>query len=444
MSGAVALMIYFAMLGVLTVGAFLRPPTALAAVNCIFGLKQWGQSTNAWLAQHTPVTNIIVGALVLCAIVSATARHRCFLCHIPKVTWVICALLLYSLSSLAWTPRPDLAAPLWAQSYPYMVTFIVLVPLVVHDTDDLRAALNWLVVLGGFLTLLLLIFGHWGTRGLMLGANSMEEETNPLALAGLGGSVAVTAMLLRPRRLSRLMWPLRLLVTGAALLLIVRSGSRGQLLAVVIAILAMLPVSLRMTSLNGMISAATGALVVAASLGYGYSQYIAGHDVERWSRSNSAADTTVRFQMVNKLLATWQTDGPSVLFGLGNSASWDPKINGIYPHNVPMEVLGEEGLVGFALYLVVCGNAIVALFRAARASMTRGDDRTVVAALGAGFLFFLFISFKQGNMLGSVEFFMYSILMARLTIPLQQSARAGLAPAEARLPPVAPFQNLMR
>ena len=110
------------------------------------------------------------------------------------------ALLVYSLLSLEWTPRLDIAGPIWVSSGPYLLTFVVLVPLVLHETEDFRAALSWLIVVGGILVFVLLVFGTWGLRGLSLGAHSAEQETNPLALAGLGGSVAAAAMLLHPQR----------------------------------------------------------------------------------------------------------------------------------------------------------------------------------------------------------------------------------------------------
>jgi hypothetical protein len=328
-------------------------------------------------------------------------------------------------------------------AYPYLATFVVLVPLVIHETEDLRIALNWLLGVGGTLVLVLLIFGHWGLRGLSLGTSSLEQETNPLALAGLGGTVAAAAMLLRPQRISFLTWPLRLVLVSAGLLLIVRSESRGQLVAVLAAMLLMLPFSVKFASLRGVTAALVGCVVVIAALNYAFSMFSASHEnAERWSQSTNTADATVRFEMIGKLLSASSQSGATLLFGLGNSASWDPDINGIYPHNVPMEVLGEEGVVGFLLYLAICVSALSALIRALLSSDER--DRPVIAASGAGFLFFLLISLKQGNMIGSVEFFMYSILLVRLS---RAVTRTGHAAPEASMQIQAPqpvFHNILR
>lgn len=445
MTGAAALLVYAGLLTLLTIGVFVRPPTALAAVSCIFGLKQWGQSTNGWLAAHPPATNLAIGVLVLGAIITAAVRGRCVLCNIPKITWVIFALILFSLMSLQWTPRFDIAADIWKQSYPYLLTFIVLVPLVLHDTEDFRVALGWLVIVGGLLVFVLLIFGHWGLRGLALGTTSLEEETNPLALAGLGGTVAAAAMLLRPRRKGIFWLAFRLAVVSGSLILIVRSESRGQLLAVMAAMVVMLPFAVKLASARGFVIAVVGCMVVAIALQYGFSRIVAADDVDRWSEATSSADVAVRMSMVQKLLGAWsQAGGGTLLLGLGTSASWDPNINGIYPHNVPMEVLGEEGLVGFVLYLVIFVSTLVALIRALLASAGDQESRSVVAALGGGFLFFALLTFKQGNMLGSVEFFMYAVLLARLSHALKAIPAMATTVTGVEGPSLPLFPNIMR
>jgi hypothetical protein len=106
-----------------------------------------------------------------------------------------------------------------------------------------------------------------------------------------------------------------------------------------------------------------------------------------------------------------------------------------------MEVLVEECVVGFLLYLAICVSALSALVRALLSSNER--DRPVVAASGAGFLFFLLVSLKQGNMIGSVEFFMYAILLVRLSRAVTRAGHASDASVETQVPrPV--FHNILR
>ena len=446
MSGIAALSVYAGVLALLAVGVIVRPPTALAAVCCIFGLKQWGQATNGWLAANPPATNLAIGALVLCAIATAMLRGRCIFCRIPQITWLILALLLYSLATFAWTPRVDLAQEVWRQEYPYLLTFVVLVPLVLHEPEDFRIALSWLVVVGGVLVFVLLFLAPWGDRGLSLGTNSLEEETNPLALAGLGGSVAAAAMLLRSRWGGILALGLRLAVVGAGLVLIVKSESRGQLIAAVAAMLVMLPFAVKIGSLRGIVIAVIGCVAVAGALQFGFTNMVSREQTDRWSETTQSADAAVRLTMVEKLLTAWsQGGGGTLLLGLGNSASYDPNLNGIYPHNVPMEVLGEEGIVGFVLYVALFMSALVALLRAIIASAGHQENRSIVGAVGGSFLFFAMLTFKQGNMVASVEFFMYAILISRLSQALRQRRPVSVTPPpEATGLPLPLFPNLMR
>jgi O-Antigen ligase len=443
MTGSSSLVVYGALLALLAVGTIIRPAVALAAVTCIFGLKQWGQSTNAWLAQHSPLTNIAVGILVLAAIGTTAVRGRCILCNIPRITWYVLALFIYALLSLAWTPRPDLALTQWANAYPYLITYIVLAPLVVQETADFRSALHWTVGVGGLLVIALLAFGHWGDRGLIIASGVQEEETNPLALAGLGGSVATAAMFLRTYRISLLTWALRLALVGASLLLIVKSGSRGQLVASVAALLIMLPVAYRIFSLQGVATAVIGSIVVGVTVAYGLSEFVDLGD-ERWTQARSVADANGRIAMISTLLSEWQKNPGTMLFGLGNSAAYDPALIGIYPHDVPLETLGEEGVVGFLLYVAIVLESLIAVVRASRAARDSTESRGLVGALSSGLLFFFLISLKQGNMIGSVEFFLYAVLLGRLAQSLTNPAVgvSSTGPFQGTRPTL--FQNLLR
>jgi O-antigen ligase len=151
--------------------------------------------------------------------------------------------------------------------------------------------------------------------------------------------------------------------------------------------------------------------------------------------------------MVTALLRAWSESATSVLFGLGNSAAFDPAIAGFYPHNVPLEILGEEGLLGFALYLVLLAMVVSAACVGLRRA---GDDlrqRGLVAAAVASVIFAWLVTLKQGNAIGSVAFFMYAILLCRVgAVPSPASdAPSGTQAMQPALPgPAAAFPNLMR
>lgn len=420
------LILYVALLAGLAVGTLLRPAVAIAAVVCLFGLKQWGASAHPWLAQHGAFTNIAIGCVVLAALALQTFRGECVLCRMGKSYWAVFALYAYALLSLFWTPRPDLAfGTVWLHDYPLIVTAVFLAPLTVKNLDGLRTTLIALAVTGGLLMVVMLLFGKWGNRGLItLSVSLLDRETNPLAIAGLAGCVAAAAMFAPVRNLKWLVWLPRLAVLAVCLVVVVRSGSRGQLIAASLAIVAMLPVAYRASRFTGLAAIVIAVVVLGGAVVYGVSEFIQAGDA-RWTQSLAARDALGRWHATQRLISVWSDSGAgAMLLGLGNSASFDPRIIGFYPHNIPLEVLGEEGLIGAVLYIYVLWVAVSGLWRAWQAVQGRPEARGVVAAVGAAFTFTFLISLKEGNMIGSCYFFLFAILLGRMPSLVRAEERA--------------------
>jgi hypothetical protein len=89
MSLSIQLGLYAVLIGSLAIGVLVRPALAITAVACVFGLKQWGQLTVPWLAQHSTFTNVATGCMVLAALAvqtcSAMPSSRC--CGHRDRTW---------------------------------------------------------------------------------------------------------------------------------------------------------------------------------------------------------------------------------------------------------------------------------------------------------------------------------------------------------------------
>jgi O-antigen ligase len=432
MSLSIQLGLYAVLIGSLAIGVLVRPALAITAVACVFGLKQWGQLTVPWLAQHSTFTNVATGCMVLAALAVQTFRGECVPCRLRAINWMVLGLFGYAFLSVLWTPRPDLAMSMvWEHEYPYILTFVLLAPLVVKDLDGLRSSLLALAVVGGVLMAVLLIFGDWGVRGLVLHGNFRERETNPLALAGLAGSVAAAAMFVRARSWKWLGWPLRVAIVVVSLLVIVRSGSRGQLIAALGALLLMLPVAFRVTRMRGLAGILVAVAILALALGYAATEYMQANEA-RWDESLARHDAAGRWKMATHLLGVWANSGTGVVLGLGNSAAYDLTILGFYPHIVPLEILAEEGLVGAVLYLCILWMALSGLRRGWRLSRHKPEVSGLLAAVGASFVFMLLISFKEGNMVGSIYLFMYAILLARMPELARAAERGAVAPQPAR------------
>lgn len=435
---------YAICLAVLCGGALLRAPIALAAVFCMFGLDQLAQVAHPWLLVHLSFTNYVIGAAVVVAIL----RKRVSLAEVPPQTWLVVALYVYALLSLAWTPMPEIAWQQWRANGPYVVTVALIAPLLMTRMNELQLALRWTVIVGSVLVAIILLFGEWGPRGLVTNGAGGAEETNPLALASLGGVVAASALFVGFGRRGALEWLLRFAVATLCLLLIIRSGSRGQLLAIVVSLAVMLPVRFRLGSARGFIPALLACAVVVAALELGLSLYIAQDDLneERWGATRSAEDVYGRLQMVGALLSHWSRSAGALFFGLGNSAALDPRIVGMYPHNMPLEILGEEGFIGFALLLALLYTVFAAFIRARKATVD-ADEKGMLAAVGSAFVFSFLLSFKQGSLLGNYSVFMTALLLTRTSIALVRRRAGAADSAPEALKPQETFNlhpNLMR
>ena len=118
-----------------------------------------------------------------------------------------------------------------------------------------------------------------------------------------------------------------------------------------------------------------------------------------------------RLEQALILVHHWYGSPETILFGLGNSASFDPRVLGMYPHFVPLEILAEEGLVGFLAFLLilfVTGQNVAHCLRAIRDAPS---ERPLLAALAAMFLYALLLALKQGSLLNNLELFMFAILI---------------------------------
>ena len=134
----IGLSVYVAIAGGLFIALWKYPAVALAGVLCMFGLEQWGQATTPFFAQHHTVTNYLIGGiLVLALMVQGAKKGFSLLAGYPPVGWLTLALFLYAFASAQWAPRSDISLDLWASRWPYLITIVVLSPLLITQSRDL-------------------------------------------------------------------------------------------------------------------------------------------------------------------------------------------------------------------------------------------------------------------------------------------------------------------
>lgn len=412
--------IYFGMLLLVAVVVLRRPSVALGAFICTYGLEQWAQSRDSFFFVNAALTNILTTLVLVWALVVRQFKgESVFAGGFPKVFWVIAALFAWSAFSLFWTLNPPAAVPIWMSRLPYILATILIMPLLVRDLDDLKAAFQMTMLLGGVVLLLLMFDSAWVERQVVLRQGAaigsvISDRGSPLSTAALAGWVALIALLMNHRGAGRfwqlVRWPLILLGLTVAF----RSGSRGQLFAMVIAGVMFLPFSRRTRNIGGFIGAAVGVVLILtlATLAFDWYAYNAS---TRWNPDKLIESwRTGRFEPSMIMMSEWVEGGPITwVIGLGTSASYE--VVGFYPHLVMAEVLAELGVIGFVL---LWGVVIVAYTAYARLHRVVKDDpvaRGLAAALAALFMFEVILSFKQGSMLGAVFAFGFAVVLGRVS-----------------------------
>jgi O-antigen ligase len=426
----------------LIVGTIRRPAVAFAGVLCLYGLKQWGQNTSALLVQYRMATNLIVGALVLAAVAILTFGDRTRFDYRMPTNWKLAVTLyVYAFMTLVLAPDLDASLKLWALQWPYIVTFVLFLPLVLNSMADVRTALSAAVLVGGAICALALFAGNWGPRGLIILGDIYEQQTNPLAIASLGGTVFLGALFLM--RMPQPWWRRILLAAliPIGIAVIFRSQSRGQLgAAALAAAIGWLFASRKAIGTKVFSLAVTGVLV--GSIGWWVFDQLQV-DAQRFSGALAENDAEGRLQMARTLLGEAARSPLSLIFGLGNSSSYH--YLGIYPHITALEVLAEEGLLGFMLYaaFIVTTLASAARLFGAMNDHSSSGDRVAAAAVMSLFMFELMLSMKQGTYLSSTYVIAYATVIARMA-NWQAGGDTAVAQEPLAQKPVPLYSNLMR
>jgi O-antigen ligase len=326
----------------------------------------------------------------------------------------------------------------WVRLGPYIVTVTVLAPLLLSDLADIRIAFQWTVYVGGAVCLLALVFGKWGFRGLLLNGDLYETETNPLALASLGGVVLLAAATLMLQKKHLVLKIINIACIPLALAVILKSGSRGQLLATGPAFVVAWLIAFRLKNVG---SVAALLLTACFVVGIGvWAATIVEVDSSRWASNQTHEDVAGRLAMAQTLLGAAFASPGTILFGIGNSSSF--QILGIYPHITILEVIAEEGLIGTTLYLAVLAIALRSIIRIARSLADDETARSTLAILASLFCFELILTWKQGSLLSSYYVFAYTIILGRMETPA--AVKVSIERVTSPVAGLRLFPNLMR
>jgi len=406
-------LIYVAILLILLAASWRRPAAAVGVVLCMFGIEQYGQSVSYFFVKHAALTNIVIGSIATIALMRKGWRSNSRWMSYGPIGWLVIALYFYALVSTVWAPQPNFSFDYYIREAPYIVLLIFIVPLIIVSYKDLDVAINTVVMIGFVFTVLLLFFVDWSGRSVVVAGvfnkYGDRQGANPLAAAEMAGYTALTAGLYfygtKTRTWGFLKWGALIF----SVILTVKTGSRGQALFLIVVLIVFWPLRNRV-DIKSFFSVVAPAIISVFAFKFAVDSFWGG--TQRWSSEHLSGDLSERVLMAESLLNTWWNSSPlTILFGLGNSASFDPKIVGYYPHIVPLEIVGEEGLVGFAVYIMIIIKTISAVLRLINNNNLR--HRRMGVVLGALFFYTFLLSLKQGSFLGSPVMFSIAVLIGK-------------------------------
>lgn len=412
----VTLGIYIIILVALLVGTWFRPAIAFASLICVKVLDFWGQMAHPFLFHYDKFTNLFMVALVGLGVLRAQSfafRPRRML---PWVQVTIICLFLYAAISLSWSPAFEKGVEQWNYFWPYMILNVLLVPLLFRHPTDLQDGLCAVLYLGAVLATLVDVFVDWDNRFVGTFWDPSETIWDPLAFPEMAGLVTLAAILLNNNDKSWKWTAIRFIAIAASIVLVMKSETRGQFILMVIIPMMFLPFSRPVSNLKNYVTYAfLGIGLVSMSL-YALNSFASIED--RWSLSTVQSDWDGRIHMASQLLQHWWKasagDPAALILGLGNSASFAGNIVGFYPHMVPIEVLGEEGIFGLGILLLLLGVSVRTIRTAYSLSKHDLIQRGIWATLVASFVFAFLLSFKQGSLAGSgTHIFLFVILIER-------------------------------
>jgi hypothetical protein len=396
----------------------------------MFGIENFLWTQSSYFIQHRSYVNLCIGAVVLSAAVFSLKSTRDLrLNRMQVLVWMLYA---FGFLSLLWTRAPEDARDQWHGSIHYVIVYVVLAPLLTRSPGALKDGFRWTMIIGIPVLFLSAFYCEWGTRGMVLAepvfiGDALWTEAFPLAVAQLATTVGVVTIVAELRIPMALV--LRVAVLGVAIYIAFLSQSRGQVLVLVFVSLLLNTIS------NG--KADPKHLLFAAVIGFAIctTVYFVAQEVDlwRWDRTIIEGSLSTRQGFMSTMLQHW-VDGPTwgLLFGLGTSASFH--FLGIYPHNVPVEILTELGILGFAIYAAIlmlsANNSFCLSYQRQGSATGRRDAIVLTGLLLSGFL----LSCKQGALLGTEEVFFFAICLSQQRRFAEQTRKVLARAARPRLP----------
>ena len=399
-----------------------KPHWAIFLILIFYPMEQLMTTASSFFGSNAKVLNLIVGGLAVMGAASAVlGGKRPFKGFFNPIWFFTMVMFAWAIMGIFFAPETKSGFEDLVIGIPYLGLLLFFPPFLLNTLEDYRRLVVPTMVIGSAIIVLILLSpkttmfgGRLGIEG--TGGASGPEIQNPLATAGLGGTIVIFGMLYKPTTSVAFVNLIRAAAIIVGLIIALLSGSRGQLLGAVFCGVAMFPFARQIKNLVQFItvtvSAGTGLVFVMLVLNFATTRDAAS----RWSSGALTAGVDSRQQMIMTMLGEWISRPLAIIQGLGTSSFeyYYTLSDAPYVHNMPVHILTENGLIGLFVLMII----MIIGVRASKALLHyyRDDPRELsTAAVLIAFCMYQFIlSLKQGTWFESGAPFWSFLILAKI------------------------------
>lgn len=434
---AILLVSVIGLLIVLSVGAIVRPVWGLVLVILMYALEQSLQGAVPIFRSFPPLANYWTALVVGLSATNAIFRMQNPFIGYATVTWMLSVLIfVWAGLSLLWTPSSN-ALKMTTDGIPYFVLFLILAPALSNSIADLRSFALVMMLFGTLTALSIIANPEFNIESGRLGLQiSFKVRSSPLAMGELGGTLVILAALYHATVRSPGVIILRIAAFISGTILVLYSGSRGQLIFAAIIAIVFFPVSRKVQNVFSFFATTIGLIVIGIGMML-LARFVfkseGGMVESRWSADLLTAGTQVRRENALDLLIAFASSPKAWIIGLGwnafaayTKASAEP-----YSHAVMLDILCELGIPAFVVLCVILLGVLRASRRIFVLVAESTLDRSVATCFIALTAYQILLSNKQGMLWAAGPLFIHMITLVRIDArTLALGAPKGLLDSE--------------
>jgi hypothetical protein len=400
------------------VGAIFNAGWSIAFCFVLFPLQQllWS-SVDLFFAMRT-LPNYLVATAVAMGLVQRIVKSTSdFACALNPVSIGSITLYVWSALTLLWTPSFQSGSEIVIQGIPYVLLFLIAMPLAADTIaviSDFRRGILWL----GTVTLVAITlspaFSFWSGR--LVFQFSSEARTNPLAIGELGGLLFLAALLGPPSMKSGFYLLPKFIAAAVGLVAMLQSGSRGQLIGAVSIGVLTLPLARPNQNIVRTIGYLFIGFLILGVIPLVAQWSVDAQSLDRWNTGDLAGASEGRLSNILDALSGWIRSPLYWIPGMGANAftSVSTAASEGWIHNLTAELLVEYGILGLGLFATL----VILTFKDIRWLFDRvkedPEHRASLALLSAVLVFELFLAQKQANLWGDFGIFGIMCIIARI------------------------------